>query len=421
MIETMTDVEAFLARTTDYEKMDRYAYRSFEAGLDRVRAILDRIEVPDTPAPTIHIGGTNGKGSVAFFCDRLLHASGFTTGRFTSPHLERLNERICLNGIPISDEALAAVFNQLAPLETDEAFLKAYGTPTFFEWITAAALTAFHNAEVDAILLEVGLGGRFDSTNIIDPAITVITAIQHDHLDKLGPTLEDVAMEKAGIIKPGVPLLTGEPDDRLFAVLDDRAAEVGAPVLRMVLPEGTRIDGLRSPSRCMQQNVALSIAAVEAFLSQHDRELSGEVVAEALSAATPPARLEPVRSNVFLDCGHTEEAIRDALASLETIPHDRLVVLFGALRDKDHAALLAPICERADRVVLTRAPSPRGADPERMAEALEADVEVIPVPAEALDSILAELRESELCLITGSVYLAGALRHLLVVDHNETL
>ena len=414
--------------------------------LDRMRALLHASGDPQTGYPVLHITGTNGKTSTARILASLLVASGLAVGTTTSPHLERINERI--TGLPpaprrrekvrrqhdpIPDADLA---DQLRVLQGLEALLSE--RPSWFELVTACAFRWFADVAVDVAVAEVGMGGRWDATNVADGQVAVLTTVGLDHVEYLGPTVVDIAEEKAGIVKAGAIVVVGERDPSIIEVVDKRAAEVGAERVLLLerdvacdgneLAVGGRLLDIRTPwaehhemflplhGRHQGHNAALAVAAAEAFF---DAPLSDDVVAEGLARVTSPGRLEVVGREplVLLDGAHNVQGMAALGRALDEEFPDagaRAVVVFGVIEGHDPGELLDALgSDRVRLVVACPAPSPRTVPVELVAAAarrrgIEA-VEMTSV-AEAVEAARADAGPEECILVTGSLYVVGAAR-----------
>jgi dihydrofolate synthase/folylpolyglutamate synthase len=383
-----------------------FALRRFgvRPGLDVTRAALAAVGDPHLGLPAIHIAGTNGKGSTAAMVESLLREAGVRTGLYTSPHLLRFTERIRVSGEEISANEAAAL---------GELVLKAAPDATFFEIATVMAFAAFRERGVEVAVLEVGLGGRLDATNVVDAALaTVVTGIARDHAEVLGDTLPEIAREKAGIFKREVPAVIGCDDEDARSVLIDEAHRVGAPVW---------LRGRDFPEHCtlpvalagahQSKNAALALCAVE----RAGFELDDALKRRALGKVRWPARLERLAPDVIVDAAHNADGAR-ALA--QALPRDRAIhLVFGVVSDKQPADMLAALTPIASRVVLTRPPSARARDPETLRD-LVPDAEVAGSLEEALT--LAR-RDGGLVVVTGSIFLAGEARRLLVGEPADSI
>ncbi|MGW3788984.1 bifunctional folylpolyglutamate synthase/dihydrofolate synthase [Micromonospora chokoriensis] len=417
--------------------------------LDRIESLLDLLGSPQRAYPAIHLTGTNGKTSTARMIDSLLRAFGLHTGRYTSPHLETVRERISLDGEPVSEERFASVYREIKPLaelvdaRSDEPL-------TYFDMTTALAFATFADAPVDIAVVEVGLGGAEDATNVIQAGVCVITPIGLDHTEWLGDTLQDIALAKAGIIHPGATVIAAAQEEEAARPLLDRCAEVGATIAREggefgVLSRAVAVGGqvlsiqglggvyddvfVPLHGAHQAQNAAVALAAVEAFLGAGARrQLDIEAVREGFASTSSPGRLERVRNapTILLDGAHNPHGMAATVTALqEEFAFSKLVAVVGVLADKDAEALLELLEPVADLVVVTRNSSPRAMPVAELA-ALAAEVfgeervelaEEIPDAIELAVALAEEDVPGELSgvgvLVTGSVVTVADARRLL--------
>lgn len=413
-----------------HTNLEATAGRAEGLSLERMSRLVDVLGDPQRAYPVIHITGTNGKGSVARMVSALLVAQGLSVGTYTSPHLEAINERLAWHGEPIDDDSLAEAIAGIAAVEELSGVV-----PSYFEIITAAAFRWFAEVAVDVAVVEVGMLGRYDATNVADATVAVLTTIGHDHTDGAPGWRHAVAAEKAGIVKPGLTdvLVLGETDDELrstftdagaaatwvrnvdFGVAADRVA-VGGRLVDLRTPEA-RHDEVFVPVHGSHQsdNAAVAVATVEAFLG---RPQVDEVVTEAFGGLTLPGRFEVVgrHPTVIVDSAHNPEgaaATATTLAEDITLPGSVLLVV-GLLSRRDPEAVLVGLgAADAGLVVVCSPASPRALSTREVAAAAErlgAVVEVVPDPVEALRRALAVATEDDLVLVTGSLYVAGPVR-----------
>ncbi len=431
------DAQAYLNAHIDLEKTTGISAGHVEGlSLDRMRQLVDVLGEPQRDYPVIHITGTNGKGSTARMITALLAAHQLSVGTYTSPHLEHVTERISRNGEPIDPDELAGVLGEIAALEDQQFFTE---RPSYFELLTAAAFAWFSQVAVDVAVVEVGLLGRYDATNVADGQVAVVTNVGRDHTDGTGDWRRRVADEKAGIVKPGSHLVLGEPDpdlraaftaggpdtvwvrDEGFGVMTDRLA-LGGHVVDMRTPNG-EYDEVFLPVHGAHQadNAALAVAAVEAFFG---RALHPDVVAEAFAGLRLPGRFEVLHRAplLVLDGAHNADGAAAAAATLAdefAIAGTRRWVL-GVLAGRDLDELLDAFGIRpGDQVVATTPPSPRGVpagDLAAVVAAREIDVVAVPEVDRAVERAWAAAEEAEkagqgdLVLVTGSLYTVGAAR-----------
>jgi len=388
-------------------------------GLDNIHAIVERLGRPDRAYRVVHVAGTNGKGSVTAMTDAALRAAGHRSARYTSPHLVDLTERFVIDGAPIARDALVAATDDVRAVVES---LRADGTlatqPTFFEVTTAIALEVFRRARVDVAVLEVGLGGRLDATNVVSPVATAITSIAFDHQKYLGWTLAEIASEKAGIIKPGVPVVVGELDAEPRAVIERVARERNAPLVT-----ATRADaagyavGLRGRHQVI--NAAVAVKLLDA-VNRAGVAVPRDAVAEGLKQPGWPGRLDERRladgRELLLDAAHNPAGASALASYLRDDPVKRPLV-FAAMHDKDVDGMLRELLPAVSCLVTTRATNARSADPEALAArartivgltarttALSLDI----AAAASLDAALADAwRRSPRIVVAGSIFLLG--------------
>ncbi|HEV8662581.1 MAG TPA: folylpolyglutamate synthase/dihydrofolate synthase family protein [Candidatus Methylomirabilis sp.] len=404
-------------------------------GLENIRRLLQALGNPERAFRAVHVGGTNGKGSTAAMLAAVLQAAGLRVGLYTSPHLLDFSERIRVNGKPIGPPAVTSLTAEVrAAVEATFAHVpdELPSHPTFFEVTTALAFLHFARAGAEWAVVEVGLGGRYDATNVLAPDLTVITNVAVEHQDLLGESLEAIAAEKAGIVKPGIPLVTAATEPAL-TVLRRAAEERGAPLLHVPgayswlreapLPDG-QVFSLRGPrtdrgslrisllGRHQLVNAATAVAAAET-LREGGLTLSEEGIREGLSAARWPARLQVVgeRPRLLVDGAHNPAACRAVRDFLEEEAPGRRLLVFGALKDKDWGQMLKILLPAFAAAILCRPPSDRAADPASLVEAARGlcpHVEVVPEVRDALARARALARPEDAILVTGSLFTAGA-------------
>ena len=415
--------------------------------LDRIVDLLGLLGDPQLNFPSIHITGTNGKTSTARMIDGLLRELGLRTGRYTSPHLESVTERICVDGEPLSDERFAEVYDEVAPF-AEIVDARHAERVTFFELLTAMGFAAFADAPVDAAVVEVGLGGRWDATNVVNAPVAVVLPISLDHVGILGPTVDAIAAEKAGLIHEGATVICAIQPEDAVRVLVERAATVGATILAEGLTFGVRtrsvavggqlleLQGLAGvydeiflPLHGAHQagNAACALAAVEAFVGAADREpLDADLVRAAFAKVSSPGRLEVLRRNptVMIDGAHNPAGAAALAAALQdAFTFDQLVAVVAILDDKDAAGVLAELEPVVTSIVATTNSSPRAVPATALAEVARDvfgpdRVEVRERLDDAIDLALATA-ESDAALggagviVTGSIVTAGEARHLL--------
>ena len=412
--------------------LERFGIRP---GLDAIRRLTAALGDPQAAYPSIIVAGTNGKGSVAAMIDSALRAAGYRAGRYTSPHLTSITERFTVGGSAIGEAALRE--EAAGVLRQADALVRAGGLthpPTFFEAATAIALSWFRRASVEVAVVEVGLGGRLDATNVLTPAAGVITSIGLDHREHLGDTLEAVAAEKAGIVKPGMPVITTETAPPAVAVIDDACRRRGARLVRAA--EDTAIalrsDGPRprievtTPRRRypafrpglagahQRSNAAGAIRLLET-LADAGLPVAAEAIVRGLSDVAWPGRLDlvgvPGRGAVLLDAAHNPPAAEALARHLRDAFPGRLPIVCAVMRDKDADGIIDRLAPCASRLVCTAPRNPRATPARALAERVRARVPGLPVAAEddprrALETAW---RTAETVCATGSIFLVGEL------------
>ena len=384
--------------------------KTAKLGLDRIRRVLDALGNPQRTFRVVHVAGTNGKGSTCAMIDAGLRAAGIRTGLFTSPHLIEPTERIQIDGVAVSHDqfqrAFAAVHESAESLDLD-------CHPTYFETVTAMGFWLFRELGVETAVVEVGLGGRLDATNIVDPTLTVITPIDFDHEIYLGHTLEAIAGEKAGILKPGVPAVIARQRPEARSVLEARAAELNIPVRRAedfeirdleIDARGSRFSGLHCPLAGEHQ-VDNAVAAALALESLH-------VDPRGIQDVRWPGRLEHVAPNpdIILDGAHNPAGARALARYIERFYADRkLHLIFGAMRDKSIEEIAGILFPLAGDLVLTAPANPRALRPEALAE-IAGRGEIVATVAEAIGLARGRASADDVILIAGSLFLAGEAR-----------
>ncbi|MEV0237308.1 folylpolyglutamate synthase/dihydrofolate synthase family protein [Nonomuraea sp. NPDC050786] len=428
--------------------MERGVEWDFEPTLDRIAALLDLLGSPQRAYPVIHIAGTNGKTSTARLTEVLLRERNLRVGRFTSPHLVSMRERITVDGEPLSEERFAEVFEEIMPyVELTDS--QGHRRIQFFELLTAMAFAAYADTPVDVAVIEAGMGGSWDATNVADGTVSVITPISLDHMDRLGPDIPSIASEKAGIIKPGTTTVLAQQELAAAEVLMRRAADVGAVVAREglefgVLSREVAIGGQLLTLRGLKgvydevylplygahqaSNAACALAAVEA-LTGGDDPLDVDLVRQAFAQASSPGRMEVVRRTptVVIDAAHNPGGMQATLEGLhEAFDFAKVIGVVAVMRDKDVDALLELLEPILDEIVVTRNSSPRSMSPEELASLAEPlfgeeRVQIVDRLDDAIDKAIGIAdAEGEFSgtgvLITGSVVTAGDARQLLKAD-----
>ncbi len=432
------------AQAVERELLRRWPESRLEPSLDRIRAVTDALGRPQHAVPVVHVTGTNGKTTTARAVDDLLRGAGLRVGRYTSPHLESVRERIVVDGAPLDEDRFAAAHDRLRPVLARVE--DRCGPLSFFEVVTAMAFLTFAEETLDAVVLEVGMGGTWDATNVADGAVSVVTPIALDHTEYLGPDVAAIAREKAGIVKPGSVAVLADQPPAALAVLLDRAREVGATVrdagqgvrvLDRVPREDGQLLGLRGEEREHRDlfvpllgghqagNVATAVTAAEAFLGRTGHRLGTATVRDVLARLRSPGRLETVREvpRVWVDASHNPAGTAATVAAVRELPSvDRLVVVLAVLEGKDADGMLQALGGSADEVLVTENSSPRRLPAPALAARAAAVLGAGRVTLEPAlpDALRAALHRATLpgagrtaVLVTGSVVTAGEARALL--------
>jgi dihydrofolate synthase/folylpolyglutamate synthase len=428
--------------------LSRWPETKLEPSLDRIEAFTELLGRPQDAYPVIHLTGTNGKTSTSRMIDTLLHALNLRTGRFTSPHVEKMSERISVDGEPLTDEQFVQAFNDVAPymplVDASEDH-----PLSFFEAVVGMAYAAFADAPVDVAVVEVGMGGSWDATNVMDAAVSVVLPISVDHSKYLGDNAVEIAREKAGIIKPGSQVILAEQTADVAAVLIERAVEVGATVARegmefsvisrvpAVGGQTVSIQGLRARydelflplfGAHQAQNAAVALAAVEAFAGESP--LADEVVREAFAEMSSPGRLEVIRRSptIVLDAAHNPHGAEATAAALEdSFAFEPLIGVMGVMADKDYEGVLAAFEPHMSHIICTQNSTSRSMSAAELGRAAievfgEDRVTIEPDLRDAIDRAAAlaeagaaygEAMGAGGVLVTGSVITVGEARALL--------
>jgi len=434
----------FLKSKTNYEAMVRVGYNSTNFNLSRMLRIVSRLGNPHKRFRSIHIAGTKGKGSTAHMIAAMLKKAGYRAGLYTSPHFVNLRERISIDGRLVTEAEFTRLMARIAPvaskLEKDN--------PTFFELMTAAAFLHFANSKVDVAVIETGLGGRLDSTNVIKPEVCGITSISYDHTAQLGTTLEAIAEEKAGIFKPGVPAISAPQRPGVKRVLREQAEKTGCDLRlvgddlefsyrfessRMTGPHTrvcmatptTRFDHVRVPLLGEHQahNCGVALGVIDA-LQRRGIKVSPQDAIDGLAEVRVQGRLETIRTlpHTIVDAAHNAASIRALMRAIgQNITYDSMVVIFGCSADKDIDGMLGQLQLGADKVIFTSTGTPRSVDPHELLSCFqEKSHKMAQVEENLIDAYRTAChcvtREDLIC-ITGSVHLIGRAMQELGPDN----
>lgn len=436
--QSYDEATAFLFQAVNYEKLSKYKYDIPNFNLDRMERLLDSVGNPHHGLKAIHIAGTKGKGSTAIMIASMLKELGLRAGLFTSPHLVHLEERISIDGEMIPEDDVRSLLGELRPYIEKERLANMKLSPTFFEIITALALLYFSRKNVDIAILEVGMGGRLDSTNVVHPNVSVITSLGFDHTDKLGTTLARIASEKAGIIKEGVPVVSSEQPREALAVIESTCREknsrlhiVGRDI--KILNSSTLANlgfaglqcSIKTPAHSYKNlflslsgkhqllNCAAALGVIGILSEQGMVEIKDGLIRHALAHVRCPARVEVISQNplMVLDVAHTVESIKALKQALQSnFKFKQLTILIGLSEDKDIDGILAEIVTFADRIIFTRSDNPRAVSPSELAKRAHAlcnkDYQTVNNIENALAEVKRIAKAGDLFCITGSFYIA---------------
>jgi dihydrofolate synthase/folylpolyglutamate synthase len=441
----------FLVQRIDYERTISLPYHTEQIKLSRMRELLQRLGNPQNHLRIVHVAGTKGKGSTTAMVAAALCAAGYRVGAFTSPHLDRVEERLAIDGRPCSAEEFVDLVDRVTPavlaMDRQAACLPGEIGPTYFEITTAMALLHFCRKKVDTAVLEVGMGGRLDSTNVCQPAVAVITSISFDHTKQLGNTLEAIAREKAGIIKPGVPVVSGVTTPGPQCVIREVCQQRGCPLVEL----GTDFSFDYTPPRALEQapawgrldfhypalngqaklpglalglvgrhqaaNAAIALATL-AHLNRMGWTIPEQAMREGLAGVVWPARAEVIarRPVILIDAAHNLASVEALVEVLEeSFSPARRLLIFATTQEKDVRGMLGRLLGRFDRIVFTRyLNNPRGVPPEELAavakELSGRDYPICARPAEAWDLVRSWAAADDILCVTGSFFIAAEMR-----------
>ncbi len=440
------EAKEFLLQTIDYEKLTQYKYDTSSFDLRRMEEMMLFAGNPHKQGRYVHITGTKGKGSTAIIIASVLKELGLKTGLFTSPHLVDLGERIKVNERMISQKVFVQLINRLKPYIDSIMHENPILMPTFFEIITAIAFLYFEKKKADISVMEVGMGGRLDSTNIILPEVSVISPVGYDHTDRLGNTLGKISYEKAGIIKECVPVVSSVQEHEALSIISETCKVRNAPLY--LLGMDIQINSIKTAKRNgfhgteseimtwrnkyrniflplvgrhQVENCATALGALEVLSETGVIKICPEKVTNALSDIRCPARIEVISESplIVLDTAHTVSSMRLSKESIkENFAFRKLISVIGLSADKDIDGILREIACVSDVLILTRTGSPRQADPEQMASVVKRFYNNKPLVIEDIEEALKEAEriagKNDLIFITGSFFLAGRIKEILV-------
>lgn len=409
-------------------------------GLDRIEALLGLVENPEKKVPTIHVAGTNGKGSTVSYLRALIQETGLTVGTFTSPYIESFNERIAIDGKAIPDEDLVILVEQIQPLVAQLDQQEAVSGITEFEILTALGLMYFVEKKVDVAVIEVGLGGLLDSTNVVEPMLTAITTIGMDHTDILGDTLEEIAAQKAGIIKTGIPVVTGNIQSQALAVIEAQAQEKQAKTYRFnqeyevayhnpdpqwgeifdFYNEAGKLTELKTSLLGQHQieNAGVAIQTFYLFCQLKSLPFKEKEVRDGLKKTFWPARMERMSAEplIILDGAHNEHAMKQLVENMKReFKNYHINILFSALETKDISKMLEQLLEIPNsEITLTSFEYPKALDLAKNYQNVdESRITVASLWQFGLADLLERTSSEDLILVTGSLYFVSEVRQLL--------
>ncbi len=370
----------------------------FNLSLDNIKILLKKIGNPEKSLKVIHVAGTNGKGSVCAMISSVLKEAGYKVGMYTSPHLKEFRERFLINGKKISEKDLINYFKKIKPFITDQ---------TFFEVITAMAFLYFKDKKVDYLVLEVGLGGRLDATNVVDPLVSVITNIGLEHQDYLGDTIKKIAYEKAGIIKEGKPVVTGAKGSALN-VIKKIAKDKGCKVFT----DGKPINvPLKLKGEFQLVNASIAMETIRVLNHYYNLKIKKNEINNGLLKTVWHGRLEFISNNVLVDCAHNPDAVKALKKELLKIKkgYNKIILILGILKDKDYKAMIKELKPLSSRTILVKPNIPRAIDPRILAEQIEFNYIIIENVKAALGYAKKIAKQDDLILVTGSIYVVGEI------------
>ncbi|QDU44455.1 Folylpolyglutamate synthase [Symmachiella dynata] len=444
----------YLMGRINYERLGAHQYSARDLKLDRMGALLEVLGNPQDSLPAVHIAGTKGKGSTAMMTAAMLTAAGYRVGLYTSPHITRLEERMTVNGRPPSEAEMVSLTSQLRTAVEAVDAQGELGPLTYFEILTAMAWLLFRRENVDIVVLEVGLGGRLDSTNLCRPEVTVITSISLDHTQILGSTLDKIAREKAGILKPGIPLICGVTDPLPREAIEQIATERGVPIVQLgqelSFQYTSQSDSVSPPQGVggtlsvtvgeqvfsdirlqvlgahQAHNAAMATAAV-LQLQERGWNIPTSAIYSGLQAVTCPVRMEVIRTDplTILDAAHNMASIRAFGESIQsTFANQRKLLIFATTKDKPVEEMLRYLMPRFDQVVLTQyLNNPRRLGVRELSavarEVTESEFVVAESPQEAWKIAAGQASSMDLICVAGSFFIAAEVREILLAQPTE--
>jgi dihydrofolate synthase/folylpolyglutamate synthase len=435
----------------EYQQTIEWLYNlhlfGIKLGLKKVEKLLEYMDNPQDKLKIIHVGGTNGKGSVCSMIASILSEAGYKVGLNTSPHLSEFTERITVNSEQITKQEVVYYARKLGEIREKINEETELGYATYFEVVTAMALKYFYDSGVDFVVLEVGLGGTYDATNVVNPILTLITDVSLDHMEHLGNTLTSVAENKAGIIKQKIPVITSNKNQDVIDVISNKCEEketrcyrLGVEfnyVLNSSTKDGIDIDylgindkysNLKTPLIGTHQgiNTSLAIAAIELLVKQYNIDISEDFIYSGLRNTSWPGRLELIQKEpyILLDGAHNPAGAKVLSESLKLFDYDKLILLFGCSEEKDIGELLHDLAQKADMIIISKANIRRAAEPDKINEAInqlklpsnDIRVETIIPVSDAVKFALKQAMKKDLICICGSLFIVGEAREVFLND-----
>ena len=421
-----------------------YSFKKFgtKLGLERISYLLDKLDNPHKHIDIIHVTGTNGKGSVCKFIGSILQKAGYNVGVYISPHLQRFSERIVVNNKEISKKDIVLLIKKIKPL-VDE-MINQNKTPTFFEVVTAMAFQFFKKCKVDFAVIEVGLGGRFDATNVVNPLVSVITNISLEHTEYLGEDIKSVAFEKAGIIKNNAPIVTAAKNDAL-KVINKIAQEKNSPIIEINKKDWKRLSHNTTYQEFLVQgilkeykvkttqlgeyqgeNIALTINTIDQ-LQMQGTYITDENIIEGIFTAFNPGRMEILSENpkILLDGAHNPTAMEQLKITLEKdFQFNKLILILGILKDKDFKKMISFIAPISDVIIVTKSNNIRACEPSVLKDAINKigyknNVFIIDSIPDGIKYAKSKANKNDIICISGSLYTVGEARDHLVFKNKE--
>ncbi|WP_206662939.1 bifunctional folylpolyglutamate synthase/dihydrofolate synthase [Anaerobacillus alkaliphilus] len=400
-------------------------------GLDRMELMLEELGNPERQIPAIHLAGTNGKGSTLTYLAAIFTEAGYSVGTYTSPAINKLNDKIKVNGEEISDEDFANIIEEFQPV-IENVSKTSFGPPTEFEILTAVAFKYFAVKKPDIVFIETGLGGRLDSTNVVFPLVSIITTIGHDHMDLLGNTIAKVAAEKAGIIKEGVPVVSGCKQEEAVEVMRNRSQQLSSSLYQLdedfqCIHQGDHfafkwedmyLEDLKTGmiGKHQQENATLAMMAIQAL--KQEFSISEHAIRRGVANAKIANRIEIVHEHptIIFDGGHNLEGMEALSQTLSSnFQGKNIYILFCAMKDKDITAMLKPLIDLATEIILTKFDFERVMDPYQVYSNLPLqNMKVVENSLEAYDQIKQKLHSNDVLVVTGSLYFLNHVRSEVV-------